>query len=117
MLGKPIGNNLNCGRVRKHPRLKCANIVDAKNRVKLRCNEVGGNGVYGRDSRWVLRSKRRKDSAAMKPVGVKSAQVRLNAGVAAGITSSNCKTARRYCTAHGTYYITQRQGSGRRFRR
>ena len=117
MLGKPIGNNLDCGRVRKHPRLKCANVVDAKNRVKLRSDKVCRNGVDCRDFRWVLRRQCRKDSAAMKPVGVKSAQVRLNAGIAARITSSDCKTARRYCTSHDTYYITRRQGIGRRFRR
>ena len=117
MLGKPIGNNLNCGRVRKHPRLKCANIVDAKNRIKLRCYEVGRNGVDCRNAMRVLRRERGKDSAAVNPVGVESAKIRLHAGVTAGIASGNGKATRRYCTVHDAYYITQRQGSGRRFHR
>lgn len=117
MRGKPVGNDFNGRRVGKHPRLKCANIVDAKNRVKLRSDKVGRNGVDCRNSRRVLRRERCKDSATMETVGVKSAQVRLNAGVAARITSGDCKTARRYCTSHDMYYITQRQGIGPRFRR
>ena len=117
MPGKPVSDDFNGRRVGKHPRLKSANLVNAKNRIKLRSDKVGRNGVDCRDSRRVLRRQRRKDSTAVTPIGVKSAKIGLHAGVAAGITSGNCKTARRYCTAHDTYYITRRQGIGRRFRR
>jgi len=117
MRDKPVGKNFNRCRICEHSRLKCANLIDIKNRVKLRSDKVGRNGVDCRNSRRVLRRERCKDSATMETVGVKSAQVRLNAGVAARITSGDCKTARRYCAVHDVYYITQRQGSDRHFRR
>ena len=100
MSSKPIGDDFNRRGVGKHTRLKSANIIYSKNRVKLRGNEIGRNGVDRRNSRWVLRRQRRKDSAAMKPIGMERAQIRLNAGVATGITSGDCKTTRRYCTVH-----------------
>jgi len=117
MPGKPVSDDFNGRRVGKHPRLERTNFVDAKNRVKLRSDKTCRNGVYRRNSRRILRRQRSKDSATMKPIGVESTQIRLHASVAAGITSSDGKTARRYCTNHDTYYITRRQGIGRRFRR
>ena len=117
MPSKPVCDDFDCGRICKHPRLERATLINAKNRVKLRSNKVGRNGMERRNSRWSLRRQRRKDSATMKPVGVESAQIRLNASVAARITSGNGKTARRYCIFHDTYYITRRQRIGRRFDR
>jgi len=117
MRGKPVGNNFNGGGVGKHSRLERANIVDAKNRIKLRRNKVGRNSVDCRDAMRVLRRKRGKDRTAVKSVSVESAKICLDAGVATGIASGNGKATRRYCTVHDVYYITQRQRSGRRFRR
>ena len=117
MRSNPASDDFNGRRVGKHPRLKSANLVNAKNRIKLRSDKVGRNGVDCRDSRRGLRRQRRKDSTAVKPIGVKCAKIGLNTGVAAGITSGNGKTARRYRTVHNAYYITQRQGNGRRFHR
>ena len=117
MRGKPVGNNFNGGGVGKHSRLERANIVDAKNRIKLRRNKVGRNSVDCRDAMRALRRKRSKDCAAVETVGMKSAKIGLDAGVTAGIASGNGKATRRYCTVHDAYYITQRQGSGRRFHR
>jgi len=117
MRSKPVDDNLNGRRVGKHPRLERANIIDAKNRIKLRGDKVGRNGMDRRNAMRVLRRERGKDSATVKPIGVESAKIRLHTGVAARIASSDCKTARRYCIVHDAYYITQRQGSGRRFRR
>ena len=113
--GNPISDDFNGSRIGKHTRLERANIVDTKNRIKLRRNKVGRNSVDCRDAMRILRRKRGKDCAAVKPVGMKSAKIGLNAGVTAGIASCNGKATRRYCTVHDAYYITQRKGSGWRF--
>ena len=117
MRGKPTGDYFNGRRVSKHTRLERANIIDTKNCIELRSDKVGRNSVNCRDAMRVLRRKRGKDSAAVKIVGVESAKIGLDAGVATGIASGNGKATRRYCTVHDVYYITQRQRSGRRFRR
>ena len=113
----PISDDFNGSRIGKHTRLERANIVDTKNRIKLRRNKIGRDSVDCRDAMRILRRKRGKDRAAVKSVSMESAKVGLYAGVAAGIASGNGKATRRYCTVHDAYYITQRQGSGRRFRR
>ena len=81
MRGKTVGNDLDCGGVCKHPRLKSANIVDAKNSIELRSDKVGRNGVDCRNTMRVLRRERSKNSASVETIGVESAKVRLHAAL------------------------------------
>ena len=95
MRGKPVGDNFDCRRIRQHPGLHSANVVDAKNRVKLRGDEVDGNGVDCRNTMRILRRERGEHSATVKPVGVERAKIGLYAGIAAGVASGDSETARR----------------------
>ena len=88
-----VRNHPDDRRLGEHARLERTNVVDAKDGIKLRGNELRRHGLNRRNPKRILRRQRGKDRAAVKPVGMKCAQVRLHAGIAARVTSRNGQTA------------------------